>query len=873
MTIHRSTHRDSIQHTLPITTPRTQKPLFARIYMVGAVGVLLLTTVFWSILSAKIHEHNADQLVGSFLFDHGQTFQGAQFPSQHSFLLKWPLFFLVHLLGSSAVALDIVTVFVSLLTVGSLAFIIYRIERRPLVFATICLALASMLLFIPPESYPGALLPVNFAMLANRNIEYIIYVAALILLIKSPRLIHWRLISAVILITILIASDKLFLALSLGGSLIALVIYTLHQHTIYRNLAVRWIVASIASSVLAFSTLWLISITHLTSIINSDTALGPYSFVPSFKDLGLGIIYGILGLFTNLGANPAFDTTVAAQLPAATLRQLTSFSGIGYLMNGLLAIGGLVVVVLIGRSSLHQYKIIASKHKHSLYENHDTPLQLSVLLISTSLAALCVFVATNHYYAVDARYLTICLFTIAISFAAYLRSLTIPPPALLAIGVVLICSIGTGVFTATTIAHRSTDIYHTVDTHNNRVSDSLAQHPVDSLIGDYWRVLPIKLGLPANQVVLPLADCSSPRDVLTSKAWHQDLTRHSFAYLLPLKASITGYPACNVKQVVKAYGRPNSSQVIAGTVNNPEEILLYYDYGIRDLSKSTKPPASSILPVTFNNLPPSQCPSGHTIMSIVAHQDDDLLFMNPDLLHGLRNGACVRTVYLTAGDAGSDTLYWLGREEGSKAAYAQMLGIEKPDWVSRTVDLSPGHYATIAKIKNNPQVSLIFMRLPDGNIDGQGFSATHHESLRHLETGLAPVLHTVDNQSTYTSNELIATLTSLMNAYKPQELHTQALTNLSKRYPDHNDHLLAGWYTQQAYTGYLQQQPDAHISFYIGYPIRERPENKSPQDIKDTEAAFFAYASHDKGTCESEAACSKMSYIYYLKRQYQVTQP
>src|SRR5205085_11614279 len=44
------------------------------------------------------------------------------------------------------------------------------------------------------------------------------------------------------------------------------------------------------------------------------------------------------------------------------------------------------------------------------------------------------------------------------------------------------------------------------------------------------------------------------------------------------------------------------------------------------------------------------CPSGAT-MNIVAHQDDDLLFLSPDLLHDVQSARCVRTVFVTAGDA------------------------------------------------------------------------------------------------------------------------------------------------------------------------------------------------------------------------------
>ena len=44
-------------------------------------------------------------------------------------------------------------------------------------------------------------------------------------------------------------------------------------------------------------------------------------------------------------------------------------------------------------------------------------------------------------------------------------------------------------------------------------------------------------------------------------------------------------------------------------------------------------------------------PQGPTL-AIVAHEDDDLLFITPGVLRAIRSGSAVRTVYLTAGDDG-----------------------------------------------------------------------------------------------------------------------------------------------------------------------------------------------------------------------------
>jgi len=66
-------------------------------------------------------------------------------------------------------------------------------------------------------------------------------------------------------------------------------------------------------------------------------------------------------------------------------------------------------------------------------------------------------------------------------------------------------------------------------------------------------------------------------------------------------------------------------------------------------------------------------PCSERILTVVAHEDDDLLFMNPDIQHDLSAGACATTVFLTAGDDGQPSAYWLEREMGSQSAYDTML--------------------------------------------------------------------------------------------------------------------------------------------------------------------------------------------------------
>jgi LmbE family N-acetylglucosaminyl deacetylase len=57
--------------------------------------------------------------------------------------------------------------------------------------------------------------------------------------------------------------------------------------------------------------------------------------------------------------------------------------------------------------------------------------------------------------------------------------------------------------------------------------------------------------------------------------------------------------------------------------------------------------------------------AGGGVLNVVAHPDDDLLFLSPALLVSLSSGAPVHTVFLTAGDDGRAEMYWHQRERGS----------------------------------------------------------------------------------------------------------------------------------------------------------------------------------------------------------------
>ena len=842
-------------------TPFYVSPFIARLYLVFSILVLLATTGLWSYLSARIQLVNADQLVNSFLFDQIASVQNALLPSAHTFLLKWPLFLFIGIKGASANLFTTATVALVVITVICLVGIIYRITKRPLLVGTLIFAVASMLLMTPTNPFTGALLPTNMAMLATRNIEYIIYIVGLIFVIRAKKLLSSAFLAGVLLLTLVISSDKLFLALSFGGALLMLAIYAIWKQWTFVRIAWHWLLATAISTGLALATLFGLNALNVTHIVGSGKAIGPYSINFSLHDIALGAIYAVIGLFTNFGANPVRDATKLSEMPKVLYEQLGDISTLSYLINGILLGISFVMVLLLLRATLIQKPKQASRPQ--------TPVVLSAMLFASMIVAIISFIFTNHYYSADARYLNIAFFAIIIGAITYANKKTWRSAVLVSTGFVICLGIIAGVPSVLENYQQEKRAVSVVNERAVAINQALASHKVKYLVGDYWRVLPVNLHKQDDFTIAPLQNCTEYRQTLTSTNWQPDLNKHSFAYLLSFDTKLTDYPTCTLVTVEKTFGTPTVTALIAGTVDKPQEMLLFYDDGINLSDASAITPSTT--PLNINNLPNTFCPSGKTIMNIVAHEDDDLLFMSPDIQANIDNDDCIRTVYLTAGDAGQDKYYWIGREEGSEAAYASMANIHKEEWVQRTVKATDSAYFTIANHPKNKKLSMIFMQLPDGNINGSGFAKYQYNSLSHM-LNTTGTITSVDGQSTYTTASLEATLETIMKQYQPTTVRTLS-TYDGPNFPDHSDHHMTNIITHQVLNKYLSansiEPSTVPIISYMGYPVRLFPVNVTGPAFDRKLATFLAYSQDDPAVCHSQQDCANTpTYWGYLQRQY-----
>jgi LmbE family N-acetylglucosaminyl deacetylase len=253
------------------------------------------------------------------------------------------------------------------------------------------------------------------------------------------------------------------------------------------------------------------------------------------------------------------------------------------------------------------------------------------------------------------------------------------------------------------------------------------------------------------------------------------------------------------------------------------------------------------------------------ILTIVAHEDDDLIFISPDLLHAIQAGATVRTVYVTAGDDGMPASYWMTREEGPRAAYALMAGTAN-SWKQSDAGV-PGHPIPLFTLSGKPHVSLAYLRLPDGNLDGSGFPSTGNQSLQQLWQGAIAKIDAIDGSSSYTQASLIATFARLMTGVQPAQIYTQDFVGTYGD-GDHSDHHTTAYLTQAA----ARQYTAAHtVTGYEGYGTSGLRVNVSGTDLTVKQNAFYAYGKDDSQVCDSKSSCAGSNYAAWLQRQYTVS--
>ncbi|QDQ88069.1 PIG-L family deacetylase [Alcaligenaceae bacterium SJ-26] len=273
--------------------------------------------------------------------------------------------------------------------------------------------------------------------------------------------------------------------------------------------------------------------------------------------------------------------------------------------------------------------------------------------------------------------------------------------------------------------------------------------------------------------------------------------------------------------------------------------------------------------------PPADC-HGIRDLVIVAHMDDDLLFMNPDIDATLAAGGCVRTLYMTASERNDGAPYMRSRESGVRAAYARMAGTQD-NW-SMQLETVAGRPFVSFTLDPDPRIQLWHMRLTDPWL-GKGWGSLTPLSQAESVPGQSVATLALP-PSIYTRQGLVDTLAQLIREYAPTVIRHMddsvaiPYARLCWRCNghDHPDHISSARLTREA--SLLAPGPYARIG-YVNYPTQERQVNLADSETARKTDIFRRYAWQDNRYCPTGRDCNSPAgpTAAWVARIYYVTPP
>ncbi|QES15476.1 PIG-L family deacetylase [Streptomyces venezuelae] len=331
-----------------------------------------------------------------------------------------------------------------------------------------------------------------------------------------------------------------------------------------------------------------------------------------------------------------------------------------------------------------------------------------------------------------------------------------------------------------------------------------------------------------------------------------------------------------------------SAVLVAGTVAGLLTVTGTPSTPSAQAAPTAKTPAPTDDPVMYVKpmpVPPTGAArdkAGASVMQIVAHPDDDLYFMNPDVSQSLRSGDPLTAVYLTAGESDGVNArprdakgmepdkagYAEARQNGIRAAYAEMVtGDRTSPWDRVAIPTAGGGAAEMDTLRAKPKIKLVWLQIREAGATNQdrphSLNGLWHGRIGTLESQLSagtPV--TADFR--YTKDEVVATIAGLLDRFRPTFVRMQDPspgTNKKGKITDHQDHLYGARFTQAALARYgeLPGHPHVAVQNYLGYPTTWLPHTLDPQTAGEKLKTVKTYAWMDGAEdCGTIAGCGDL---------------
>jgi hypothetical protein len=233
---------------------------------------------------------------------------------------------------------------------------------------------------------------------------------------------------------------------------------------------------------------------------------------------------------------------------------------------------------------------------------------------------------------------------------------------------------------------------------------------------------------------------------------------------------------------------------------------------------------------------------GEVAVFLSAHPDDFLLFNNPS--RDAAANARMIYIFVTAGDAGlgvgpANAPYYLAREAAAIKSIRFMADAARPWQENATPSTVTVNGHSVSKYSYRSSVAY-FLRLPDGNGGGEGFSGTGNVSIVKLYNGSLKALTSVDDSTSYNGwPDLVTTVSAILKSEISGNVGVWINANdtdESKNPGDHYDHYVTGALA----TAVQKAIPCMNIAYHVGYAIAGAT-NLQGENVINKSGAFAAY--------------------------------
>ena len=235
----------------------------------------------------------------------------------------------------------------------------------------------------------------------------------------------------------------------------------------------------------------------------------------------------------------------------------------------------------------------------------------------------------------------------------------------------------------------------------------------------------------------------------------------------------------------------------------------------------------------------SNATKAHHDVFVVAHQDDWQLFMGDVVAKQIRAGDSATFIYLTAGDDGRDSAYWLTRERAALRSTRFAIGMDAADSAAvrcSTIEVLE-HFIRKCVIARTESY---FLRLPDGKRNGTGFARHYFQSLRKLRGKRIASISAIDGSTRYRGwEDLMLTVSKLIGSSsttRDNAIHASD-PSIAANPHDHFDHRMAGLLVEDL----RRRERWTNTQYYTGYALASRAANRSPDQAREKTAIFLAY--------------------------------